>query len=259
MSKRNQSKGGNNVTSIDKGWDSKGSGGSYKPTPKCYESHPPYEIAPGITIYGGSCWHPKEGMDVYGGFDAGMKFQSQQQPWNKKEAGPIEFLLKITDMQPPSDLIEFSKMIGWLMVQLQNGKKVHLGCIGGHGRTGLVLAVLRRQLTGDENATQHVRDNYCKKAVESKSQVEWLQKNFGITPVEPTKQYSYGTTGSSGSLNKGSNDRGGQGSLAMDDLGSPPLDFGRTKDTTRFHADDPSRVKSTSTGLPLFSANSMWG
>lgn len=240
-----------------KSTSSSGSSG-YKSTPRCYESHPPYEIAPGILIYGGSCHYPiVKDADIYGGFDSGMRFQSNSQyPWAKAE-GPVEFLFKITDMQAPSDPIEFSRMIGWLSAQLKAGKKVHLGCIGGHGRTGLVFAALRKNLTGDENATQHVRDNYCQKVVESQTQVDWLQKHFGIAPVAPTKAYSYSNSNGSKGTTKSAPAKSGE--FQFKEFADPLLDFGRPKSEEKFHADDYGKSKQRSTGLPLYSASSMWG
>jgi hypothetical protein len=91
----------------------------------------------------------------------------------------------IPNMGVPKSIDEFKNLLNWIMARLKDGKTVHIGCIGGHGRTGLVLAALTQLITNDPDATQRVRDEYCEKAVESKEQVEWLQKHFGINPVKP--------------------------------------------------------------------------
>lgn len=224
--------------------------------PRCYETHPPYEIAPGIVIYGGSCISPiVHDADVYVGFDAGMKFKAGGYPWNQQK-GPVEFLFRIADMQTPVDEVEFAKMITWLDQQLIAGKKIHMGCIGGHGRTGLVLAALRKHMTGDVDATQHVRDNYCKKVVESKTQVDWLKKHWGINPVEPTKKYTYGGGSNSSSTPKSGSK---QGNMQFTDYSDGFLDFGRPKDTTKHHADNWDKLQTTTTGMPLHSTSSIWG
>ena len=73
-------------------------------------------------------------------------------------------------MQAPKDAVEFKKMVVWLKEQGQAGKKIHIGCIGGHGRTGTLLAALVKEVTGNVDAIAYVRKNYCAKAVESNSQ-----------------------------------------------------------------------------------------
>lgn len=146
---------------------------------RCYESHPPLKIGE-YTIYGGSCAHPiVKDADVYVGFDLSMRSTSRAYPW---EAGE-EFLYYIQDMSVPEDPASFKKFIAYLSAQLIAQKKVHLGCIGGHGRTGLVLAALVTYMTGELDSISYVRKNYCEKAVESAKQVDFLNRHFGITKV----------------------------------------------------------------------------
>jgi len=150
---------------------------------KCYQSHPPLKIGDYV-VYGGSCSFPvTKDADVYVGLDFGMSPGKVAYPWNPGE----EFLFKIPDMGVPPDAAEFIKLIDWLAVQLTAQKKIHIGCIGGHGRTGMVLAALVKKVLGEADAITYVRKNYCEKAVESASQVAFLQKHFGITEVEPAK------------------------------------------------------------------------
>lgn len=61
----------------------------------------------------------------------------------------------------------------------QKGIVVEIGCIGGHGRTGALMACIA-QLCGVKaaDAAQWVWDNYCKEAIESKDQ-EWYIIHFG--------------------------------------------------------------------------------
>jgi hypothetical protein len=44
-------------------------------------------------------------------------------------------------------------------------------------------------MLGEQNATAHVRKNYCVKAVESVEQIEFLYKRYGIVRVQPTKEH----------------------------------------------------------------------
>lgn len=153
-------------------------------TPKCYESHPALKIGE-FVIYGGSCARPiVSDADIYVGFDLSIKDSPKAYPWEPGES----FLYYIQDMHAPADATSFKKFIGWLAEQLTAQKKIHLGCIGGHGRTGLVLAALVTYMTGELDSISYVRKHYCERAVESGTQVEFLNKHFGITKVMGFKE-----------------------------------------------------------------------
>lgn len=155
--------------------------------PRCLESHPPLKIGDHV-IYGGSCSTPMVvNADVYVGFDGSHRHvNGANYPWNPG----VSFLYHIADMHAPEDPESFKKLIEWLSVQLIANKLIHLGCIGGHGRTGLVLAALYKHVTGEADAITYVRKNYCEKAVESKEQVDFLHKHFGITPQPGAKAHT---------------------------------------------------------------------
>lgn len=153
----------------------------------CYETHPPFFI-PGIAtpIIGGSCLHPvTQNADVYIGFDHGMRMSGQHFPWNKGE----EFLFEIPDMGIPKKLGEFKNLVNWTLTQLQAGKKVHCGCIGGHGRTGTFLSALVCMGSDELDPIGYVRENYCSKAVETQSQVKFLVDHFGARPILESKTF----------------------------------------------------------------------
>jgi hypothetical protein len=153
---------------------------------RCFEDHKALKVGK-YEIYGGSCSHPiVKDADIYVGFDHSMSFRGGNYPWEDGD----EFLYPITDMAAPKDADSFMKLIEYLKQCLCIGKKVHIGCIGGHGRTGTVMAALVAHMTGEKDATTYVREHYCKKAVESKSQIAFLKKHFGITPAKPTKDYA---------------------------------------------------------------------
>ena len=173
------------------GW----SKGTYK---KCAHTHPALKIEVAgkdtcYTVYGGACGDPVHvNLDIYVALDHSTSHDPQAWPWN----GTRQFVyFPIQDMSVPKDPVEFRKMIDWLADQLVMGKSVHVGCLGGHGRTGLVLAALTRVLGGEEDAITYVRDHYCKKAVETVEQVNWLAKHFGIKKVSGSKTSYHGSTG----------------------------------------------------------------
>lgn len=168
--------------------------------PRCYHSHPPLPL-PGtdLVIYGGSCLSPAVAdADVYIGFDSGMRMTSRNLPWTPG----WEIAYPITDMSVPKDPNEFAQLVNWTRERLAEGLKVHCGCIGGHGRTGLFFSALVRTY-GEVDATTYVREHYCKKAVESTSQVDFLEKYFGVLRVQGAKSYGSSSSGrSSGSRQK---------------------------------------------------------
>lgn len=163
-------------------YESFGLPGSYV---KCAVDHPPLKLNDGFMVYGGSCTSrvPEGDYDVYICLDAGAKMSSNSYPW----IGKVEFLYRIQDMGVPDNMVSFRSLIEYMEASIQKGLKVFVGCIGGHGRTGLVLSVLVKRMVGIDDAISYVRSNYCKKAVESQEQVDWLHKNFGIVKQEPTK------------------------------------------------------------------------
>ena len=158
-----------------------------QPYKRCYETHPPLPLSDGLVVYGGSCGHPVVlDADIYIGFDLSMWKTNRRYPWEPGE----EVLFHIRDMTAPEDPVAFKKLIEWVSVQLAAQKKVHMGCIGGHGRTGTALAALVKEMMGEEDAITYVRENYCKKVVESEAQIKFLHKHFGIKKVVPTKTFS---------------------------------------------------------------------
>jgi hypothetical protein len=162
-----------------------GGSSGHKTHASCHTTHPPLAI-PGTdkVIYGGSCGSPSvTDADVYIGFDYGMRFTQRSFPWKKG----VEFLFEIPDMGVPGDAVEFEKMVKWTLDQLKLGKKVHCGCIGGHGRTGTFLAALC-SAAGEPDAIRYVREHYCKKAVESARQTAFLVKHFGVTAADGYKE-----------------------------------------------------------------------
>lgn len=159
-----------------------------KTYPRCFETHPALPIGP-YFIYGGSCSSPMvSNADIYIGFDTSMSMTTKRFPWNEGE----EVLYRIPDMGVPANAEDFKKFIAWLALQLIALKLVHIGCIGGHGRTGTVLAALVTHMTGELDSISYVRKHYCEKAVESATQVRFLNMHFGIKEVSGCKEYAGG-------------------------------------------------------------------
>lgn len=171
------------------GWASKA--GGFK---RCWESHKPLPIGVGdktYYIHGGSCLVDHPDMDVFVGLDFGMVNSPLMFPWTKGVAFPYY----INDMQAPKNIETFMQLIKYLSRELILGKKVFVGCIGGHGRTGTVFAALVTFMTGNKDSIGYVRKNYCEKAVESATQINFLNTHFGITKEAASKALSSGTSG----------------------------------------------------------------
>ena len=150
---------------------------STKKYQQCYETHKPYTVG-GITFHGGSCITPTvKDADIYIGFDRNMAIRSYR-PWEGDK--PIEDVyFFIQDMSIPADAKAFKEMAEWAIEQAKAGKKVHAGCIGGHGRTGMFLALVTQLIAPELNAIDHVRSAYCHKAVETTQQEKFLMSNYG--------------------------------------------------------------------------------
>lgn len=161
-----------------------------KPVKKCTDYHPPLSLTidgQEVKIYGSSCQKPiVKDADLYISLDNYAPVYLWEQPWyiNEKNQQHIRFF--IDDMDVPSDLEEFDELINYAIDSLVEGKKVHAGCIAGHGRTGTFLAAITQRTMGEKlaeegiSAIDYVRDNYCKKAVETLSQVLYLHIEFGV-------------------------------------------------------------------------------
>lgn len=159
---------------------------NFKPQKRCYNDHKPMPLKNGLVIYGGSCSTPIiKDADIYIGFDYSMKFTKKHYPW----VDGAEIFMHVQDRSVPKSVGDFQKLIDFTIENLEKGKKIHVGCIGGHGRTGTFFAALVAQFMGVEDSITYVRDNYCKKAVESDEQVAWLHQYFGVKKVDGTDKH----------------------------------------------------------------------
>jgi len=152
---------------------------------RCYESHPKLKIGKGTLCGGSASWPVVKDADVYVALQSGSTSGKVSDPWDPPKVVEVQY--SIQDMHAPSNVPRFKKMITWVCNQLHEGKTVHVGCIGGHGRTGTVFAAIVAEALGEKDAIQWVRKHYCKKAVEAKEQVKFLMKHYGVSEVEGAK------------------------------------------------------------------------
>ncbi|MEG1728103.1 MAG: hypothetical protein RR280_00985 [Bacteroidaceae bacterium] len=157
---------------------------------QCYINHPPLPIridGKDYKIYGGSCWTPVvKDADTYIGFDHGQSVI----PYKDIDNLPENINFFIQDMHVPSSKAELDKLLHAIANRLKGGKKVHIGCIGGHGRTGLVLTAMVATYMPEVAALKYVREAYCQHAVETLQQEHWLEHHYGVAlhlPKHPKK------------------------------------------------------------------------
>lgn len=155
----------------------------------CHAQHPVLKLGGGELV-GASCNYPREGFDIYVGFDWGMQRTSASYPW-ETDSKVIEVYFPVSDGTAPKDVVQFKKLVHWLAAQLSLGRRVHVGCIGGHGRTGTLIAALVSVIHENADAISWVREHYCKSAVETKEQVQFLVQHFGIKPVKGAKEWEH--------------------------------------------------------------------
>jgi protein-tyrosine phosphatase len=75
------------------------------------------------------------------------------------------------DLGVPRDARQVARALRWLLEQATDGRRVEVGCAGGHGRTGTTLAgLLVLQGLSARRALSRIRGRYCEHAVESAEQ-----------------------------------------------------------------------------------------
>lgn len=163
----------------------------------CPGSHKMITLLGGELI-GGACARPPPGLDIYVSLDSSGRLPDGAYPWDDGFRQSISIRMLVTDHCAPADPKLFGAMVDWLLGQLRLGRRIHVGCIGGHGRTGTVLAALIARGAGRKDAIQWVRDNYCDRAVESDKQVEFLVNHYGTDSAKANKPAYLGYTGDGG-------------------------------------------------------------
>jgi len=159
----------------------------------CYHSHPALVFTSkgghAYELWGGNCTSPVvHDADVYIGFAGSVRGGDKTWPWEPGYRPVVIVDYPIRDMHAPDNAASFRALVMWTADQLFAGKKVHAGCMGGHGRTGLFFAAVVAYMTGMKDAIQYVRKHYCKKAVETPAQVAFLMAEYGVSTAAETKK-----------------------------------------------------------------------
>lgn len=81
----------------------------------------------------------------------------------------------VRDHEAPYDRDRWLGLCDWVLKQAGDGKRVGMCCVGGHGRTGLLVATLVGLAEPDiADPVATTRERYCDKAVESFEQEWWV-------------------------------------------------------------------------------------
>lgn len=155
---------------------------SYRLVHRCRHYNVPLEFPDGTTVYASS-EHSREKHEEIPDFGLYLD--------NLWEPECMAYVIEWPDMGLPKSRDVAAKTIIDTYLKAMNGLWVEIGCIGGHGRTGTVLACMA-VLSGlsTEDAISYVKTNYCSSAIETDRQewfVEWFWAyiNGGVTSGEP--------------------------------------------------------------------------
>ena len=136
--------------------------------PKCRHYAQPVVFPDGTTVYASSRWDRKPEDPVP---DYALYVDSSWRPTS------FASFLPWRDHGMPT--IRWDHAVGAIVDAFNHAREgwsVEIGCIGGHGRTGSVLACMAI-LAGvpADDACQWVWDHYCVEAIEADSQIWWIE------------------------------------------------------------------------------------
>ncbi len=103
--------------------------------------------------------------------DFGLYLDPQWTPWW------ASVMLEWPDFGVPADRETADLEIRAAFARARAGERVEVACVGGHGRTGTVLAAMAilAGVPGGE-AVRWVRETYCQRAVQEPSQQYWIER-----------------------------------------------------------------------------------
>lgn len=88
---------------------------------------------------------------------------------------------------PPLDATWWKSLYNYIKA-MPSGTKVLVYCVGGRGRTGTFLSILAglviKEMGGSMDPVKYIRQQYCKTAVESVYQIEYITAMTGIRVKE---------------------------------------------------------------------------
>lgn len=119
---------------------------------------------------------PDLGVYLYSGWvrDELYATPGLEVPWGIAASWPMAWL-DWPDFSIPDDPDDALIAAQWILDNLAAGKRVETGCMGGHGRTGTMLALLLvLQGVKPGTAIERVRTTYCDEAIEGNKQIDLI-------------------------------------------------------------------------------------
>lgn len=144
------------------------------------QNHPELKLGKGI-LTGGRSQEQKKKADMLVLLDnmgfPDYLFDSEGRLGRRQRV--VHFPIKDMGIPGAFYMRKFDNLIEIIIRYLKDGKRVHISCIGGHGRTGTVLSVIVGLMLRVDDPVEYIRSNYCKEAVESLEQHDLVAKLTG--------------------------------------------------------------------------------
>lgn len=101
-------------------------------------------------------------------------------PWAKK-AEPEALYIDWTDYSVPDGDMPMVDIVTWMLAEMGKGVRFETACMGGHGRTGTMLAMLlTAQGVLPGAAINRVREHHCAKGIENAKQAEYVAEFYKL-------------------------------------------------------------------------------
>lgn len=160
---------------------------------KCRHYSTPVQLPGGFVVHASSLNNKRTADDIVP--DWGLYADWSWRPyWRAEHIDWPDFGI------PGHDAIAFEQLLE-AVERIQRGQRVEVGCIGGHGRTGTMIAAMCVMLGMEpKTAVKYVRDTYCHHAIETDRQewwVEFIDSEINGTELRPEPADYYGGWGGS--------------------------------------------------------------
>lgn len=168
-------------------------------------------VETGLVVYGGGSSHRADpgAVDIVIALASSSSHDRWSVPasWRLAKHVPLVAQLPFPDYQAPPMSREMWRAL-WkdLLTEAKKSAKlltVLVMCVGGHGRTGTALVALAHEagvIPLGADPIVWLREVYCDKAVEAKSQIQYLEAMYGFTTAAKSEAitYSYSAGGKGG-------------------------------------------------------------
>ena len=157
--------------------------------PTCRHWREPVDLRDGVVVFA-SAWFdrpnrhrvdmewPEVGFYLDGSWASAIVVASPgfRPPFVRRKPSQI-VIYPWPDLGVPRNTRRFNRALRWVLEQASVGRRIEVGCAGGHGRTGTTLAgLLVLQGMTPREAVRRVRRTYCDEAIESPEQTSMIRR-----------------------------------------------------------------------------------